>query len=213
MAELTDWEGLCVCVGSLEGGHPSSFLGTESLSGSPAPGPEPLLGSLAQGTPGGSLFTRGRHPALWRGPGEAACPVGGPGAGQCASALHGGWTACPRAAPLVSASPALPSCRVGPPPLAWYPGTQASCSRAAHWHPRLLLDRLPDMVRRWGMSRPQVRWCGAHKWFQTRGQSSPGHHSPQSEWQEKKPKAGRARTHFGVFRAQLTAGGRGGFCP
>ena len=63
---------VCVCVGGLLAGHPSSFLGTESPSGPWAalpPGPEALLGSLAQGAAEGGTSRQG----------QACPPPGHPG--------------------------------------------------------------------------------------------------------------------------------------
>ena len=174
----------------------------------------PRWGAWCRAHPGAAASLGAETLRCGEGACEAACPVSSPGAGHCASALHSGWMQ-PAHWRLSWFLPVLPSGPAGwgCPSLAWYPGTQASCSQAVHWHPHLLLDWLPDMVRHWGISGPQVRWCGAHEWFQTRGQSSPGHHFPGSEWQEKKYRAGRAHTYSGVPWAQVTAGGRGGFCP
>lgn len=185
-------------------GIPPASWETESLStlGALPQALEPLAGSLAQGTPGAASSLGADTLHCGEGQGEAACPwVAQERPVRPVPCTAAGQPACGRP---VSASPALLSCRGGAAP---WPGTQGPrlpAAGAAHWHPRLLGCAL-DMVRRWGYVKASGEMVCAHKWFQTRGQSSPGHHSPQSEWQERNPRRDGLAHTLGV-PAQLTAG-------
>lgn len=112
----------------------------------------------------GAAASLGHRPCTVEGVCEAAWPVGGPGVGHCASALHSGWRQ-PARGRLPWFLPVLPSPvlqgRAAPP---LWPCTQGPRLPAAEpsTAPTSPSGRaLPDMVRHRVMSRPQVRWCGA----------------------------------------------------